>query len=411
MDSYKVEYLSVINSKEDFCKSIASFNSFLQSYDNVKIAGGKIKYEGSSFAYDVQFGDIVEGSQRYFHVRFVCGDANAVDVFKKLLRVVRTLLVKVSGKPPEVLWDDIGSELSQKAYPVVHELENLMRKLITKFMFIKIGITWTKDAVPKEVSESLKMKKEVASHNYLYEVDFIQLSNFLFKEYSTANSRKLVDALGKAKKIEELDLLELQELVPRSNWERYFSPIVNCKIEYLQPRWERLYLLRCMIAHNNLMSDSDYEEVCLLSGEVKDKLTQALEGLDKIQVSSEQKEDVAENIASEINTDFGDFIHTWNSVLSSLYHLASLTGLDAGRKLASGRIVGPPGSVVAALLHAGLLTNNDVETFGVLSSVRNSVVHEHNFSKSEENVKDFFPLLKLFQNRVAEIIGQFTNNK
>lgn len=200
METYKVEYLTIINSKEEFCKSIVSFNSFLQSYDNIRISGVKIKFEGLTFLYDVQFGDIVEGEQRYFHIRLVCDDAKNLDKFKAMLRAIRTLLTKASGKPPEVLWDDVSSELAGKAYPIVHELENLMRKLITKFMFIKIGLAWTKNSVPKEVSESVKTKKEVGGHNYLYDVDFIQLSNFLFREYATANSRKLVEKLGAAKK-------------------------------------------------------------------------------------------------------------------------------------------------------------------------------------------------------------------
>ncbi|MGP6433466.1 hypothetical protein [Pseudomonas paraglycinae] len=407
MEKYKVEYLTIINSKEDFCKSIASFNSFLQSYDNIKISGSKIKFGGATFHYEIQYGDIVEDVQRYFHVKFICEDLKFIDQFKAMLRAIRTLLSKASGKPPEVLWDDVSSELASRAYPIVHELENLMRKLITKFMFIKIGLAWTKDAVPKEVSESIKTKKEGYS-NYLYEVDFIQLSNFLFREYSTANSRKLVEKLGAAKKIEELDLNELQELVPRSNWERYFAPIVNCKIEYLQPRWEKLYLLRCMVAHNNLMGESDFNEVCVLSAEVKEKLTQALDGLDKIHVTTEQKEDVAENAASEINSYFGDFISEWNQCVALVHELTYLADIDVDKYLAPGQRVSVM-HMLAGLVNAKVIDEADGVLIEDLYKIRNSVVHNSSFGDEGLDVRYYFDLIGYVRSILSELVDRYSS--
>jgi len=405
MDVYKVEYLSIINSKEDFCKSISSFNNFLQSYDNIKISGSKIKFEGASFSYHVMYEEIAENTQRFFHAKFVCEDAAQLDKFKAMLRSVRTLLSKASGKPPEVLWDDVSGEISRKAYPIIHELENLMRKLITKFMFIKIGLAWTKDAVPKEVSESIKTKREGAGNNFLYEVDFIQLSNFLFREYSTANSRKLVDKLGAAKKIEELDLSELQELVPRSNWERYFSPIVDCKMEYLQPRWEKLYALRCLVAHNNLISDADYEEVCTLSQEVKDKLSQALEGLDKVKVSTEQKEDVAENIATEINSSYAEFIFGWNHIAELIYHLAAVTDLVKGEGAIDQRS-GSPMQLAKILCLNGVLKDAEVVSISELAAIRNHIVHRSAFERTQIDLSKF--TFKMYELR--SILSSYIEN-
>lgn len=381
MDVYKVEYLMVINAKDEFCKSIASFNNFLQSHEKIKILSTAITFDGTSFSYNVQFDEILENSQRFFHVRFSCDTPSNLETFKAMLRAVRGLLSKASGKPPEVLWDDISGHLAKEAYPIVHELENLMRKLITKFMFIKIGLGWTKDAVPKEVSDSIKTKQGAGASNYLYEVDFIQLSNFLFKEYSTANSRKLVEKLGAAERIEQLELSELQELVPRSNWERYFAPIVDCKLEYLQPRWERLYILRCLIAHNNLVTESDYKEILTLSSEVKDKLTRALDGLDRIQVSTEQKEEVAENIASELNSTFANFIFSWNHVAEQLSHLCHLTG-DNPTFINLHKRTGSAHSYAALLADRGLISNDQLLTLKNLESIRNRVVHR----STSENV-------------------------
>lgn len=409
MDVYKVEYLSVISSKENFCKSIPSFNNLLQSYDNIKITPGKIKFDGAVFAYDVQYGEIVEGTQRYFHVRLGCEDPKSLQVFKSLLRSIRALLTKASEKPPEVLWDDTSSELSTLAYPIIHELENMMRKLITKFMLITIGLAWTKDAVPKEVSESIKGKRELGQ-NYLYEADFIQLSNFLFKEYSTANSRKLVEKLSAAQKIDELSLAELKELVPSSNWERYFSPIVDCKSDYLQPRWERLYLLRCIVAHNNFMSTGDYEELCRLSKEVKDKLAQALEGLDKVQVSSEQKEEVAENIASSMSSVVGEFLFGWNAVYELLFRLAYLSDSEVGKLGVTKRERIDARVIANELLKEGVLDKGVADEIIQLQAVRNMVVHSSAYATGEGDFPAFLNNLNALKAKLGFIIEQYTED-
>jgi uncharacterized protein YutE (UPF0331/DUF86 family) len=407
MSNYKVEYLSVINSKESFCKSISSFNNLLQSYDNVKINGKKIEFEGVSFGYDVQFGEIQEDSQRFFHVKLNCKDKSNLEIFKSLLKSVRTLLTKASDKPPEVLWDDISSELANHAYPIVHEIENMMRKLITKFMLTNIGLAWTKDAVPKEVAESIKSKKVTSGQNYLSDADFIQLSNFLFKDYSTANSRKLVEKLGAASDITDLNLAELKELVPLSNWERYFSPIVDCKSDYLQTRWERLYELRCMVAHNKFISLSDYKEICGISEEVKEKLTQAIENLDKVHVTEEQKEDVAENIASSMNALYGEFIRSWNMVQELLSHLYLIAfDSDEEPNLKKLRILNSK-AIVKPLIAKGIVTKEFEPIIYELNDLRNAIVHHSDFKISENSLYKYIGMIDRIKSELIHIIEDY----
>ncbi|MFG3826309.1 hypothetical protein ACGI6H_34825, partial [Escherichia coli] len=60
----------------------------------------------------------------------------------------------------QIIWDDISKYYSIQAYPLIHEIENLMRKLITKFMIHNVGLSWTKDSVPKEFSEALKKSEK-----------------------------------------------------------------------------------------------------------------------------------------------------------------------------------------------------------------------------------------------------------
>lgn len=99
MKSYRVEYLSVLSSQDDFCKSTESFNYLVQSYDHIEVTGTQIKFKDQSFGYEVQFGEINQGSQRFFHLKLCCDNSQALDDFKVLLKSIRTILAKASGKP------------------------------------------------------------------------------------------------------------------------------------------------------------------------------------------------------------------------------------------------------------------------------------------------------------------------
>jgi len=397
MNKYKVEYLTVINAKENFCNSVSSFNNLLQSYDNVSINAGKIDFDGVSFDYDVQSGEIHENKQRFFHIELKCNDKKNLDKFKELLKSVRTILSKASEKPPEILWDDISSELANKAYPIVHEIENMMRKLITKFMLTSIGLAWIKDAVPKEVSESIKSKTNAHSQNYLYEADFIQLSNFLFKEYSTANSRQLVEKLEKATDIAELNLEELKELVPQSNWERYFSPFVDCKSDYIKTRWKKLYELRCKVAHNKFLSNGDYEDIYKLAIEVKEKLAQAIENLDKVQISEAEKEDVAENIAINMNELYGHILNGWNTVNDLLIHLFYTNG---GHREDKNR-ANTPQNLVKYLTEERIISEDLVPLIIELNDLRNSIVHHSDLQVSRDTLYKSLESLEFVKARLT----------
>lgn len=372
MSNYKVEYLSVINSKEEFCKTVESFNFLLQSYGSIKVSQDKIEYDGVTFGYGVQMGEVSGGGQVFFHLRFFCSNKEWLEKFKLFLRSVRTLLARVSDRPTEVLWDDISSELSAAAYPVIYELENLTRKLITKFMLITIGVSWVKSVVPKEVSESVKSKKSVAQ-NYLHDTDFIQLSNFLFRKYATGDSDSLIDKVAKAKSIEEVVLAELKEMVPLSNWERYFSPIVDCTSEYLKIRWDKLYELRCIVAHNNFLSAEEFNEITTLSSEIKVKLNAAIENIDKIHVSEEQKNEVVGSVVDNIDTYNTDFLKVWMRLVKDFHKLLRITAKKYGR---SGKPIPALREIAETLLVDNVIDIDLFERLDVIGKRRNKLVHE-----------------------------------
>jgi Apea-like HEPN len=321
---YKVEYLITVDQKESFCKTVAGFNNLIKTIDGVSISSKDLKLGALSISYEVQTGEIQNDKQRFFHVRLLLDNEAHLPEFEVFLKSIRTLLHKAGGKPPHVLWDGLSFNYAQTAYPIVHEIENTMRKLITKFMLINVGLGWAKEAVPREVLDSVRSKDTKLDHNYLYEVDFIQLSNFLFKEYATVNPSTLIEKVRKANNIADLDLNELKLSIPKSNWDRFFSKVVKCESEYLKIRWDRLHERRNQIAHNRSVSKFEFDEICTLRDELAPKLQQAIEGLDQVTISEDDRDLLSENVATTKSAGYGEFFTAWNSLNRELYILASM---------------------------------------------------------------------------------------
>jgi hypothetical protein len=99
-------------------------------------------------------------------------------------------------------------------------------------MLINLGIGWHKSVTPLEVKDSIKQSR-TTNHGILYEVDFIQLSHFLFKQYALKDASKLPDVISEAL---DGDLTaekreEILDFIPKNNWDRYISKIVDCESE------------------------------------------------------------------------------------------------------------------------------------------------------------------------------------
>ncbi len=302
MNYLKVEYLILIKSKDCFCKNIDSFNNLLRSNSNIYIENNSIKYNQIIVDYEVQTGKVKE--QSFFHVKFTYNLTNKVEInlddYNQLLKNIRKV-VHLLDIEFNCVWDDISLYYSTKAYPLINEIENLMRKLITKFMITNVGIEWIDETLPKEVKSvaiNNKNKERKGSSNLLYQIDFIHLADFLFKPYPTQDINNLYKKIKQITTSEELNVEELRSFIPQSNWQRYFSEIVNCEDSHLQKQWEDLYLLRCKVAHNNTVTKDDYEKIDEIVSDLREKLQEAVNKLEKIEISEDEKETIVENMAA-----------------------------------------------------------------------------------------------------------------
>jgi len=373
----RVEYLITIDQKDLFCKTKDGFNNLLRTIDGLTIKNGELRYQDIQTQYEVQDGEIATDRQRFFHVKITLVDDNKLENFEALLRQVRGVLTRAGGRPPQVLWDGLSTNFAHAAYPLMHDIENTMRKLITKFMLVNVGLAWAREAMPKEVQDSVRSKDAKIDQNYLYEVDFIQLSNFLFKEYSTATVQSLMGTLKSAEKIDDLNLDKLKKLIPQSNWDRFFSKIVSCENEYLKVRWEKMYDRRNQIAHNRPMTRAEFEEVKILYSEISPKLTQAIDVLDQVRVTEHERELVSENVASAKNYSYQEFMNIWNEFQENIRQLAMLLVQGTAKEsLIANERANIRNHVNVATKSFNVLSLHDRKKIQHLIRLRNYMVHE-----------------------------------
>lgn len=318
------EYLIIIEKSASealyhLCDSTDGFKKLLQTDSNISVSASHLKYKGKfEYPYEVMMGNVQGKEQRYFQVRLTLkGEENDIDEYSGMLKAVRGI-VQRSGGQLETLTDDVAFHFSYKSYPLIHKVENLMRKLITYFMLTNVGKEWVVEASPSSVKEAIDRSKRKQYVDVLHQIDFIHLGEFLFKPYQTKSITELYDRLEAVQNAGELDLQELKDFRAKSNWERYFSKVVDCDDKFLNKRWTQLYDLRCMVAHNALMNKNDYERIIQLVSEVSEHLQKAIDNLDKIHVPKEDKEQIAENVASNISSLYGSFIQLWKEFESTL---------------------------------------------------------------------------------------------
>lgn len=374
--SFRVEYLITVSEDDPFCKTEAGFNNLLKTLDGLSIGRDGVLYHDLPIKYELSFGSIHQDKQRYFQVKFWIDDEALLAKFEDFLRAVRGVLYRASERQPQVLWDGIGSYYATSAYPKINELENLLRKLITKFMVTNVGINWTEASLPKEVIESVRGREPTRDANYLQQVDFIQLSNFLFKEYPLIGTPVLLDMIKRVTTASELNIDEIRRAIPRSNWDRYFSALVDCESEYLRLRWTRLYELRNQVAHNRIISRSEFAEVNKLYEDLSPKLADAIGSLESVQVSEVERESVSENAASAKNSGYREFLDGYNRLHSTVASLALTTATTKSEESRLERLIMNLRTLLNFLLEKQVISGETRHVIVELLQLRNVLVHQ-----------------------------------
>lgn len=324
----KSEYLITFDSKDGICKSVDKFKSLLSTHESISFTKkDKISYLDKEHIYQLAQGTLTDGSI-YYDLTIECSERSELEAFKEFLREIRGICTKLSGRNIIILHDGIGEEYCQSGYPTIYKTENLMRKLIAKFMAISIGYNWSDAATPKEVLDSVRTDRKKEKTNFLHEIDFIQLSNFLFKSYTKSDASRFFDTIKEKNDAENITVKDLKQYAPFTNWEKYFSKKVQCESEYLKAKWERLYDYRCKIAHCKGISKQELDDLNLISDDICQKIQAALDAVGDLHIEETDREELAENFSGTANKNSADFISKYNKLSALVRHICELSSSD-----------------------------------------------------------------------------------
>jgi len=301
----EIEYLITIENVINRFNTVESFNNLLQTDSRISINSNKLNFKNLNINYSLQSGRIGETKDNFYDLTLSCEDDSRLEGFTELLRALKTIIQSVKGSSIQELKNDISLHYNHKAYNYIFNIENLMRKLITKFMVVNVGVDW-KYRIPDNVSISDSKGGDKLDKTHLHNYDFIQLSELLFSERFPDYKKEIINKLKSAKEVSDLNLDEIKSLIPTSNWDKYFSTIIKCN--NLKSKWEELYKERCKVAHNKFLTESEFNNVRVLCNYISPFLISAIKELDNIKVSEVDRENFiredALNQYRELSSEF-----------------------------------------------------------------------------------------------------------
>jgi hypothetical protein len=302
----KVEYLVILKQDDKFCNTIESLKKFISVDDDLSITGNVIsmgvRKKPVDFEIRITSSTIDAKKERYFQIELKDIKNNGEVPLNNICRKIKKIVNRINPNNVKIntLWDDIGRNYALKSYPLINEVENLMRKFLTQFLLINVGMDWSETAVHDEIQEKMKGKPGKSSNdgNNLYFTDFIHLSDVLFKKYRNITLTELDNIILGSINADSISVDEVRKILPLSNWERYFSSVIDYDEEKLKQQWHQLYNFRNDIAHNRFIDKSTYESVYKLHGTFIDLLNKTISGLDKIEINKEDKEEILQTYTS-----------------------------------------------------------------------------------------------------------------
>lgn len=385
------EYLIVVERTTaealyNLCSSTEDLLRLLRTEPSVDARPAQIVYrEQYAFLCQIRTSEIAEKKQRFFYLKVQYeGVDEDIDAYSDLLRVVRKL-VGGAGGHIETLWDDVSLHYSKMCYPLIHASESLLRKLIAYFMLTTIGKEWVNETSPAAFRDAVAKSKRRQYVDVLHQVDFIQLGDFLFRAYSTKDPVAVLTALSTANKVGDVSVDALKECIPRSNWERYFSRIVECTNEHLDKAWKELYELRCIVAHNALVSKQDYERIRVLTTDINKYLQKAVDNLHEVHVSDEDRDAVAEQAVVSISGNWGEFLSLWRTLETEILLIKDADGAEKPESFAR---------AVASLSGDEIIDAKTRDLIFTIQEVRNKLVHGASEPPAEHVLAESIALLR-----------------
>ncbi|MEZ5059734.1 MAG: HEPN domain-containing protein [Saprospiraceae bacterium] len=292
-----VEYLIAKDPKDGFSSDKNLFISLISSHSKISFKENKIWYESSSFDFSIEDYNVQNPSLVIFHL--IIRSENDDQNFQKLRREIRKI-VKAVGFEIQLIWDDVSRNRSIELYPFLYNLENKLRKLISKFMLLNVGLDWYNKTLSSKIERSNRLDSNGKTLNILYELNFDGLTRFLFDEYPfQTNLNALKDGIDKKSKSQILNLIE--DFIPKNNWARYFSKFVKVDESKLKNQLNEIYKIRNKIAHNTLITNDDFSKGKKLCNEITVVIDKAITNIGIIKMENEEILSISNSAINSMN--------------------------------------------------------------------------------------------------------------
>lgn len=272
---------------------------FLKVDALISISGQRISYRRApkskelvSARFRVETDKVKSQQERYFLLTLECHEEALIDEFNELCDRIRAVGERLFPGQTSIntIWDDVGRLYAEKSYPLINEVENLLRRLIAKFMLITVGVNWSKDTIHPDLFKKIEKFDDPEPYiNDLYKLDFIHLKQVLFERKRDISLDEL-DRLLSSTSFSDDDKEKIQKYIPRSNWEKYFSTLIEEPESSLEKKWELLYKLRNKVAHNRHVKRSEFEQIKGLASQIKAILAKASAKVAEIDLNEEDRE-------------------------------------------------------------------------------------------------------------------------
>lgn len=335
----KIEYL-LIKSNNDFCSNMDQFKSLLQSNRRIIMDDEHITFSGVSLGYTLNVTEVDwRGKKEIVFYFTVCTDEQNVEALEGFDVLLHRINDKCGSQfKVNTVWDDVSIHYTKELYPAMVEVENLLRKLIYRFMIKTAGSAWFSYSTPESVKDAVKKTAEKNSLDelpdvdQLYLTDFIQLGWFFFEKYTTKPLNQT--SIQELKKImDDKDGMDvkmaafLETYEARSNWERYFEDKIE--VDNLYDKWRSLYGYRNRVAHAKRLNGEDYKTAVNLISELKSAFEKCLDHIDNVEMTEEEAEAVQEVAKETISmprkqsSDIRSYSMNYPGIVPTLSELAT----------------------------------------------------------------------------------------
>lgn len=208
------------------------------------------------------------------------------------IRILKHLKAKLGFNHLRVLKDDISTKIANDLYPKINEIENLLRRYLTKFFLQRIGIKWWEVSANSKMLEKVKMRQKDRRDEFTNYIstdieyaDFDDLGTLIYKQSSGFN--KPEKALEELLSIDSLEKFEEFKAELKGNYVKYFKE--NFQQKNFEKLWVELFGIRNKVAHQGTFYVQELERGNVLYEELKQIISTAEDRIDEVVLSIEDK--------------------------------------------------------------------------------------------------------------------------